>query len=69
MNMSKTYFSLGAGRHIDTVLADVDIMEELINQLSLDSDPGSDDALDAGFDPDKPDEISSWALECQAMAA
>ncbi|KAL5613144.1 hypothetical protein FOVSG1_002207 [Fusarium oxysporum f. sp. vasinfectum] len=67
--MSKTYFSLGAERHIDTVLKDVDTMEELINKISLESEPGSDDALDAGFDPDKPDEISSWAMECQAMAA
>ncbi|EWY87434.1 hypothetical protein FOYG_11634 [Fusarium oxysporum NRRL 32931] len=67
--MSKTYFSLGAERHIDTVLKDVDTMEELINKISLESEPGSDDALDAGFDPDKPDEINSWAMECQAMAA
>ncbi|KAG5757352.1 hypothetical protein H9Q70_000002 [Fusarium xylarioides] len=67
--MSKTQFSLGAGRHIDTVLKTVDEMEELINKVSLECDPGSDDALDAGFDPDKPDEISSWAMECQAMAA
>ncbi|SCN96734.1 uncharacterized protein FFE2_08581 [Fusarium fujikuroi] len=67
--MSKTYYSLGAGRHIDTVMEDVDTMEELINKISLESGPGSDDAVDAGFDPDKPDEINSWALECQAMAA
>ncbi|KAF5269083.1 hypothetical protein FOXYS1_7 [Fusarium oxysporum] len=66
--MSKPYFSLGAERHIDAVGKDVDAMEELINKISLESDPGSDDALDAGFDPDKPDEISLWAMECQAMA-
>ncbi|KAF4446219.1 hypothetical protein F53441_10104 [Fusarium austroafricanum] len=62
-------FSLGADRDIAAVKNDLDAMEDLINKISLDSNPGSDDALDAGYDPSVPNQISTIALECQSIAA
>ncbi|KAF9770848.1 hypothetical protein IL306_011537 [Fusarium sp. DS 682] len=67
--MSRTSFSVGTERHINAVRRDMDTMEELINAISLEAEPGSDDALDAGYDPSIPDEINAMAMECQSMAA